>query len=1050
MNRFSVLDRNQKINQNCFLQASAGTGKTFSIEHLVVRLLLKGKPLEKILVVTFTRAATKDLKERIRSNIENAIVFLKNLSKNAPDYLLEVMENGGEQNAISCLKRALRNYDQAQIFTIHSFCARMLRIHILESSLSLNSDDPPTDCQYELQLQRIIKDFFRTGLKDHLFTREQLRIAFKQDVASKLIKILVQKIEIKPPKPLSLYLEEFYRLMANLKWKEKQILDTFNDLLPQYKKYTHDLTDKVKQFAALFNKEHWNEDDLDLLLEDGIALLDALDPSNLKAKFKENYGHFTLLKDQLNELSALIDEARNPEKIIELMAFHCQKLALRAFEEEEYLSSNDLLIKMKQALNQHRFIQSIRNLYEAAVIDEFQDTDPIQWEIFDRLFVSDPTWGTVFLVGDPKQSIYGFRQADIYTYKKAETCFTIAQQAYLDTNFRSEPALVDALNLLFSQAPIFSLPKTDENIPYIKVKAASKQAFNFDDDRKSIHFFASQSDENFLPFVIQEIQNLKNLSYNRIAILVRDTHQCIETVQTLRGHNIPVVAQKPSTLVGTPAFKSFQDLLIAIQNKNHLSVVLGGPIFNWNHRKLLDSENFEQKKMLLEKWQNLCDLYEQNQLSGYIQGLLSSQWNDSKTLLEEILGRDNGEDFLNDFFQIYEYLLQYEMQESATCQMLLNHLDKLTTNQDGQLQKRLYTDLDGVQVLTMHSSKGLEFDIVFALGVARRTPPPSNFILSDSCQKYYPSNSKEYIDQCKEVDAEKMRQLYVAMTRAKLRLYLPFVIDAEQPLPGTASPMELFATHFDSFLEFITNAKDHISVSKLEEKTSIQLKITKKTETNLAQPKLTVEVPKTYFSFNSFTTLSSGQHTNVGAPQDFSNPIKTPQTLPAGKETGILLHKILEKIDLSKVDNIHEMIQPFIQNTPYSEWHETITTMIYNALTSKIGNTRICDISCCYREIEFLYPDKNQYLKGVIDLIFSHEGKYYLVDWKSNWLESYEPENLKKCMQENQYDLQAKIYMEAMKRYLALVDKKPFDEIFGGIYFIFLRDLRGIKGALPL
>ena len=178
MNSFEVLDRKQNVHKNYFLEASAGTGKTFSIENVVVRLLVEkeGIDLEKILVVTFTNAATRDLKTRIRSNIEKAIDSLNSPSENTPDYVAQIIEMGEEyvSQANKKLRRALLTFDNAQIFTIHSFCARMLNEHVFEGNVKIDAisiDDPLP----RSKILTIVRDFFRTGITSKIYCEEELK-----------------------------------------------------------------------------------------------------------------------------------------------------------------------------------------------------------------------------------------------------------------------------------------------------------------------------------------------------------------------------------------------------------------------------------------------------------------------------------------------------------------------------------------------------------------------------------------------------------------------------------------------------------------------------------------------------------------------------------------------------------------------------------------------------------------------------------------------------------------------------------------------------------
>src|ERR1700722_16347143 len=183
MKAFNVLDRSLDIRKSYILEASAGTGKTFSIENIVVRLLIENDPLqlEQILVVTFTRAAVRDLKTRIRGNIDKALDYLENHKIEMPDYLLKICEEG-EKSIVAPImrfKQALLAYDQAQIFTIHSFCARMLSEHVFEGDLrvgTLQKEEALPDDVYV----NVVKDFIRTQIRQDIFSEAKLRLVLSK------------------------------------------------------------------------------------------------------------------------------------------------------------------------------------------------------------------------------------------------------------------------------------------------------------------------------------------------------------------------------------------------------------------------------------------------------------------------------------------------------------------------------------------------------------------------------------------------------------------------------------------------------------------------------------------------------------------------------------------------------------------------------------------------------------------------------------------------------------------------------------------------------
>ena len=341
--------------------------------------------------------------------------------------------------------------------------------------------------------------------------------------------------------------------------------------------------------------------------------------------------------------------------------------------------------------------------------------------------------------------------------------------------------------------------------------------------------------------------------------------------------------------------------------------------------------------------------------------------------------------------------------------------------------------------------------------------------------------SAEYLDFCEESDAEKMRQFYVALTRAKERLYIPLVIDSSKGAveKGTASPMELYLaqlgqgklSYFELYervglnekgsLERLVKSNDDLVITEIDEGVAVHVKPLDKVALKL-EPPPHVEVPKSNKRVFSFTTLASK------APLPPPPQLGLMDPLPSGSEVGTELHALFEKIRwerLGKMTSPEDI--PFLLDrddlklSPVLEGHEErVKELLYNTFATPLlgtGSFSLKEVSPekQWREMEFLYPLEgveeecapSGYLKGFIDLIFAHEGKFYIVDWKSNLLDSYDETSLEEAMNQHKYHLQAKIYTEALERYLALIGEKSFAEVFGGVFYLFIRGMkRGKEG----
>lgn len=1156
MTRFNVLDRRQDIQRHYLLEASAGTGKTFSIENIVVRLLIEGefpKTIEKILVVTFTKAATRDLRVRVRANIEKAIHQLSSASDEAPDYLLYFMEQGNAiaHLAIKRLQDALFCFDQAQIFTIHSFCSRMLRDNVLEGDFSVGSND--TETLSESLLNRVVHDFFRTGIRQDRYCQEQLKIVLKkhesdiEKLKGALLREIKKGIEIEEQTDFATSLTNFSKAMSDLSccgYTPELIIEDFIKQAPSYKQLCDrkrvvkpDVLEKVQSFVDLLALQQWHEHEFTKVITEGVFIAEAINDSMLTEKGKpipEGQLHYPTFITKLQQtLVPIVEEARSPISIFAKMAYDCQQLAKKTLEAEEKVRFDDILKAMWKACQQEAFRIAIQKQYKAAIIDEFQDTDPLQWSIFEALFLkATKGWGCLYLVGDPKQSIYAFRQADIYTYLMAADAIGKENHASLDTNFRSQPHLVFALNALFAEKTtpgLMPLPRLNQTLPYTPVQAgAIERTKSFSDDFAAVHFcnatieeksrgfpLEKMEEEYFFPFFTKEILRLHekdSIRFDQFAILVSDRYQANRLSAYFKRCQIPVILQRTHSLADSPALTVFEELLKAVinpKNRSALKKALGSKLIGWTHEEVRQLEGSDlYEKVLIQFFQLKGELLNCG-IANFYQRFLKSSWFKSPLkVMERLLSEDGGIDFYNEFQQIATLLIEEENKNNCSADDLIAFLNQFSTLQsenEDRFKSKSDPCRNGVQVMTMHSSKGLEFDIVFALGLVRRTQQPNQLVPRETKEGYklcvvHDVQDELYKKYCEESDAEKMRQLYVAMTRPRYRLYLPVIQGAGKPPgDGTASPMELFLSRLNQpkaqaselYQRIASDHGEALSqfLQHLPAEVSITQGILHASKENLVfeahQEKVELQsykAPQIHGKQHyllSFTSITKGQSyteredLKVVPPHNYATENKNIHTLPAGSDTGAILHKLLECIAFEKVkllpnhEALEAQVKPFISYGSFDGWEKVLSEIIYNVLHAQLSIVDegfcLADISANekFQETEFLYPcegmekiegleNNGGYLKGVIDLVFSYKGKYYIVDWKSNWLgdktTDYGQDVLEMAMQEHHYYLQASIYKEALRKYLKVVDNRPFDGIFAGIFYIFLR---GIDPDVP-
>jgi exodeoxyribonuclease V beta subunit len=379
-------------------------------------------------------------------------------------------------------------------------------------------------------------------------------------------------------------------------------------------------------------------------------------------------------------------------------------------------------------------------------------------------------------------------------------------------------------------------------------------------------------------------------------------------------------------------------------------------------------------------------------------------------------------------------------------------------------------------------SKGLEFDIVFLLGVAKRNTAKQSLIpeFIDKKETLVPcdTESEGYKYYCEELDSEKIRQLYVGMTRAKYRLYVPVALntDHKELSLGTASPIELYLSgqcyeeiqHYDlaKVLSFLKDLSQEASISHTylpKHKFKIEKWKPEDKSQKLCLPaRATIRTKEKVIS--SFSSIySGGGHSFDGLepPMDWKAEEKTPHTIPAGSGTGVIIHELFEKIPIdalqesSESEDLIPFVESMLSSDEQKEWSGAFSELLYNTFNIPLqGKERDfllkdLDPTKVWHEMEFLYPeDSNEFkglMKGFIDLIFEHEGYYYIVDWKSNWLgntpEDYSEDKIEKVMDGHHYSMQAKIYETALEAYLKNFDDRPFRECHGGTFYLFVRGI---------
>lgn len=1077
MSTFNCLSQSTNIFGKHFLQASAGTGKTFAIEHLYVRLLIEDdNPLtvEQILTVTFTKAATRELKARIRTNIENVLNILKKDDiSNIPamyDYLKPVFLK--KEKAVKILRENLSMFDRAEIFTIHGFCFRMLSLYAFDSKTLFNAEKIR---QKEI-IKSIVMDYFRYSIEESYGSAQVAVILKKYRDPNALIKKFCN-FSLKNKNKFPTYNDYWIQFNEALSKCDdydislETLLSDYDALESSYKKEKKEerylYENQFSLLLKILKQKNASFFEFDQILKTGLSFFEFISDANRKKKKTElTISSFHFLEFVKNNLYPIVLQALDEDRIFYNLSIDIQERVKKVLKEDDIFLPDDILIKMKEALSYEAFKQKASQKYQAVIIDEFQDTDAIQWDIFQTLFINN-NLKAFYLVGDPKQAIYSFRNADLYTYLSASNHFETI--SFLDVNFRSSPKLLEGLNYIFSKefsGEWLKLPKLQKSLPYLKIKAGRDDSFDFKDSNLPLHFFVGMETEEikfrayqleeelFFPFMAKEIIHLINNSHilpSDIAILVKDRYQAKRLKQFLQNCGIESFSRSHVSLADTLAAKSLKEFMQAVINHkdlNFIKIALGGPFIGLTDKEI--NENDLQEAFVI--FGKLNEVFQKKGLACFFAEFYKAEF--SCSVYDTMIRRDDLSFYLN-ALQLIDLLIEQETEKRFSSESLICFFDNLSlidVEDDERINVKPPLENQAIQIMTIHMSKGLEFEVVFAFGLVSRMQGEEILDLN-------------FIADYEEMKAEKLRSLYVAMTRAKKRLYIPIAIlksNTNQP-----SPIDLF------FSEKYVDDKILFRLNMLKEKNLATYEILNKQDPLIFKRKLLdfsfkpSLIPPASFKKNfiySFSFLSQNKNEETLISSQKEEIFFSSKRMPPGPDMGILVHRIFEKIFMKNNENFSDsFIQKIIleETKLYSFEPSDIFLLVQKTLSIPLFDKgfSLKDIKSenIHVETEFLFSWHADYMKGFMDLAFLHDGKYYLLDWKTNFLgdeiSCYEKNCLEKEMEKHDYFLQAAIYTEALFRYLKIIDPRPFEEIFGGIFYFFLRGMesnsRGIYHFIP-
>ncbi len=815
------------------IEASAGTGKTYTITSLYLRLILgrgTSRPyaVNEILVLTFTTAATAELKHRIRIRLmETRLYFLtRHLAAlnqiddiKLPDTDVVICEfydqSPDVDRDIRLLTASIALLDDAAIFTIHGFCSRVLADYAFETGTLFDQQaDPDPDAMLTLA----VEDCYRSELMG--LSPPALEIAQRMWPSPISLQRQIRKfiyrdeIEVLPPEhPVDM---SRYRTLAGVikqMWIEQDIPSILRDagFIANRRCLTH--IDEMTRFCA--------DTELDGRVRSGANLWELWTKSHMQRHLKKSgqlpdhpvFEHF-------DELWSLQHEFAQLKANLWHQVLHNIRQRLGHQQAElGVLTLDDLLSRVAANLSHTTLARRLAERWPVAMIDEFQDTDDTQYRIFKRIYIdlhaSDPRSGTdaietgaigeraLFMIGDPKQAIYQFRGADVYTYINARR--QTAEQSgvhSLSVNYRSTPPLVEAINHLFDQPDIFD---NDEDMPFTPVDAGLPEQpllirsarvapvvirHITGADGKGLQ--AAEANTLATEWVAEEIAgNLLHpdttidgepLHAGQIAILVRDKNHARASQQSLARRRIRSVYLTLESVFLTETATDLMTVLEAVLNpgdERKIRAALASPLLASTADELarLSEDTLLQQDTLTE-FQRYHSRWAKAGIAPMMESLINQ-----RGVAGRLLQTKEGERQLTNLRHLTELMQERAMVAPGMHRLLKWYIrerqEALTVAPEAH-QLRLESDRNLVKLVTMHAAKGLEYDVVlipiagFGLLFANREPHLYHDLANDRYQLKVDVGGSATAAQQASVEgiSEDMRLLYVAATRARLRCYL--------------------------------------------------------------------------------------------------------------------------------------------------------------------------------------------------------------------------------------------------------------------------------------
>ena len=1040
------------------IEASAGTGKTYTITSLYLRLIL-GRGTERpfavneILVLTFTIAATAELKHRIRTRLmETRLYFLSrqwglrngdanDSFHNADTIIRELFDQSQDVDRdIRLLTASIALLDDAAIFTIHGFCSRVLSDYAFETGTPF---DQQVDPDPDVMLTLAVEDCYRSELMQ--LSSPVLEIAQRMwptpTHLHRQIRQFIYRDDIEvQPVERNIDLARYRTLATAIKhmWVEQDIPSILREagFIAKRRCLTH--IDEMTRFCG--NTE------LDGRAGSGANLWELWTNDNMQRHLKKN-GHLPdhAIFDHFDELWGLQHEfSQLKANLWHQVLGNIKERLSHQQTELGILTLDDLLSRVATNLNEIRLARRLADRWPIAMIDEFQDTDDTQYQIFKRIYVDEHKPGTaafsntisegtsesavneraLFMIGDPKQAIYQFRGADVYTYINARK--QTAEQSgvhSLTVNYRSTPPLVDAINHLFNQPNVFD---NDDDMAFVPVDPGLKEQEVLIRGEHNppvvIRQFTGHDGKGLQPraatmlateWAAEEISTKllhpdttidgEPLHAGQIAVLVRDKNHARATQQSLARRQIQSVYLTLESVFLTETATDLMTVLEAVTDpgdERKIKAALASPLLASTAEELarLGEDTLLQQDMLTE-FQRYHSRWAQVGIAPMVESLIKQ-----RGVAVRLLQTKEGERQLTNLRHLTELMQERSMQAPGMRRLLkwyARERREASTVAPESHQLRLESDQNLVKLVTMHAAKGLEYDIVlipiagFGLFFANQEPHLYHDLEDDRYRLKIDIGGSDTAVQLANTESmsEDMRLLYVAATRARLRCYLgmPHTRDAKRTAFARLLGYEGKRDMSDVFNALPETLFDTGFVTETE-RTLVNKRRDDAAHLKPPETRPVIDQRWQVHSYTGITRLLAAQETETDQPGYSDDDVKTAQAIlageftpnapaldpadlkpnrfnfPRGPRAGIALHSLFESLAFDQpIEKQHRLLQQCLERVglvrEQDTWEPVLRDWCEDILGSDLQGMKLRDISRSDRidEMEFHFPVQASY-----------------------------------------------------------------------------------------